>query len=213
MERCKIYTRLIKLRGLALALLLALCCLPSLEAQTKARRGLWLEFGGEIGTTLKRSDYEAVPPGNFSGNNKYFTVGMHFKQLPKLQAGVGFNSTTYGHPNDFTHYGIHLDLRYNPWKYELRNLQFSLRTTLLFVYGYPTFYNADYTPDYAVELAVGWELPRLLGTWGINPAIGVSYEPFSYQYCKREPEKTALQCYRHNSSQAMIFLRLGILLN
>lgn len=180
----------------------------SLEAQSTQRRGMWGEAGFNIGATL--SDKSSLGLSNdmaFGGNFYITALGVHIPKLDGLQVGLGLYRAGYSNPENLRHNGLHLDLRYAPIK-TLKRLQLSTMLGLpisdvdMVISGYTKYHTKFYG-----TLALGWELPKLVGKLGLSPAIGVSYTSFDYTH-------SAVGISRQGaSSQGTLFFRLGIRLN
>lgn len=191
------------------ALLLLLVGANSLSAQKTNRRGMWGELGVAFGGTLSDKSKDNMPKENSLGTNLSITpLGVHIPQLGGLQVGLGVYRANYGNPDGFVHDGVHLDLRYAPFP-TLKRLQFS---TMIGLFNFDKesgiFYGASYNTKAYGTLAVGWELPRLWGAFGLSPSIGVSYGSYDYvRFVDGGPDLVG------SSSQATIFFRLGFRLN
>lgn len=200
--------RMYYLRLATLSLLLLLFGSTSLDAQATKRRGLWGEAGFNIGATLSDKSQLSLPNDMGFGGNFYITaLGVHLPSLDGLQVGLGLYRAGYGNPDELRHNGFHLDLRYAPIK-TLKRLQLSTMVGLpisdvdMVISGYTKYHTKFYG-----TLALGWELPKLLGKLGLSPAVGVSYTSFDYTY-------SAVGVSRQGaSSQGTVFFRLGIRLN
>lgn len=207
MERSKIYTQYLG-AFFRLALIVLIGGTASLFAQKASRRGMWGEVGFNLGGTLSdKSQLGLSNDMNFGGNFYVTALGVHIPQFNALQAGIGLYQAGYGNPDGLRHNGIHLDLRYAPIK-TLERLQLS---TMI---GLPIS-NADmritgdtkYHTKLYGTVAIGWELSRLLGKFGISPAIGISHTRFDYH---RSLDGATRQ---GSSSQTTVFFRLGFRLN
>lgn len=169
---------------------------------------MWGELGFNLGGTLSDKSKLGLPNDMAFGGNFYITaLGVHLPRLNGLQVGVGLYRAGYGNPDELRHDGVHLDLRYAPFK-ALKRLQIS---TMI---GIPTSdvdmvitSGAEYHTKLYGTLALGWELPKLLGKLGLSPAIGVSFTNFDYH------RTDGMWTYQGTSNQATLFFRLGFRLN
>lgn len=204
----------IRLKAFALRLLgfVAISSLTflSLNAQEKKeRRGSWFEVGYEGGELLKKNAFEGLAKGEKLSGNFYASFGFHIPIIKRLQLGIGLNATGYGNPN-YKLYGVHLYAKWRPFK-AFRALQFSGRlTTPLSTHGQNAS-GTTFDAKSSGSLAVGLEIPRIIGTIGISPAIGISYSSFKYSYLL--DGKSPATARTQNDAQGTVFLRLALILN
>ncbi len=174
--------------------------------------GAWVAFDLDLGTALRKSPYRDIKETDPLASSLAITAGMPLGKLPALHLGLGFNVTGYGHPDGLRFYGMHLDAKYKPFYthrgYLIRHLQLSARANLPLSTSERTFNNIDYTTYAHITLALGWELPRLIGSFGLAPAIGVSAVSFGYSP-KDSLGNTSWA--KRSGVQTTAFLRLGII--
>lgn len=195
---------------LGLVLTTALVCTGQIEAQQ--RKGLWLEFSGDVGTTL-----DATPTYVLDKDNSHYaalglTLGVHLPGLSGLQLGIGGHSVGHSNPSSLTFAGLHLEAKYNPLA-SLRGLQLGLRVGKPLIKGTRALGFEHFDPRLYGTLSVGWEFDNLLGFVGLTPAIGVSHARFDYQGASGSMEGATSEPAKVSSGQTTIFLRLGIRLN
>lgn len=193
--------------------LLLVCALISgaLNAQGRYdRRGIWGEVGFEPGSVTNTALYKGLHHGEDTFASLYATVGLHLPRLDGLQVGVGVYRMAYSNPESLGLHGWHLELKYRPLS-SLRGLQLSTRlSTLTDSFGRNSS-NETFYPKFLGSLAVGWELPHLLGRVGVAPSLGYSYTSFGYRYPVGHADSSVYE--RSSSSQGAFFLRIAILFN
>lgn len=193
---------------------LLLCTLP-LNAQkgTEQRRGLWGEAALELGSVLRTKSYDGWYKAKYMGMGSWSaTIGAHIPKLNGLQVGLGASVYGIGYPEILT-FNFHLDLRYKPFRslHSLQGFQIATRFHLPVVPSDGFEESRLKLPKVIGSLSLGWEFPRLLGPVGLNPAIGISLVPFSYEY-STGPEANPI-VKKASSTQSAVFLRLGIIFN
>lgn len=191
--------------------MLALVCLIVYVSPLSAqhRKGLWFEFGSDLGATLN-----TIPTQLSDAQDNIYaalgaTLGIHLPSLNGLQVGIGAHSVGYGNPSSLSFAGVHLDAKYNPLR-KLKRLQLALRLGKPLVSGRTAGF-AHFDSKFYSTLAIGWELDNILGFLGLTPAIGVSHSSFDYRWQPSGHGTTEPPLM--SSTQTAIFVRLGILIN
>lgn len=173
------------------------------------RRGLSFMFDVEVGQGLiaqdaRLSKYES------DGGGVAMTLSQHMLR-ERLSVGLGINLRGYGRPQDYAYRAAFLSLRYRPLK-RLRRMAVEGRLGMPIADLHSSLNVAKYHTLTDASISVGWEFPRLLGSVGLYPSVGISYCSYRYQTKKDEDAR-----YRDNpkarGNQMTAFVRVGVTLN